>query len=159
VAKAHIALHPREPGAQDTLRSRLTLDGTRAMHVSGAADPDLIDPDIWTLDQHFLDQPGRKDVMLALTFDYHTNLEGYPQWQAWLRKHTPPTLVIWGKNDPIFPQAGAHAYLRDVPEAEVHILDTGHFALEDKLPEIASLLARCRLRPEARSSASSSLKT
>ena len=71
--------------------------------------------------------------MLALTFDYHTNLEQYPQWQAWLRKHTPPTLVIWGKNDPIFPQAGAHAYLRDVPEAEVHILDTGHFALEDKV--------------------------
>jgi pimeloyl-ACP methyl ester carboxylesterase len=138
----HIALRPQEPGAQDALRSRLTLDGTRAMHVGGAADPDLIDPDIWTLDQHFLDQPGRKDVMLALTFDYHTNLEQYPQWQAWLRKHTPPTLVIWGKNDPIFPQAGAHAYLRDVPEAEVHILDTGHFALEDKLPEIASLLAR-----------------
>ncbi|MCW2943416.1 MAG: alpha/beta hydrolase, partial [Actinoallomurus sp.] len=88
------------------------------------------------------DQPGRKDVMLALTFDYHTNVVKYPQWQAWLRKHTPPTLVIWGKNDPIFPQAGAHAYLRDVPEAEVHILDTGHFALEEKLPEIASLLAR-----------------
>jgi len=139
--KSLVARRPGEPGAGEALRRRLTPDSIRAMHVGGASDPELIDPDIWTLDEHFLGQPGRMDAVVSLMFDYHSNIEQYPQWQRWLRAHTPPTLVIWGKNDPIFPEPGAHAYLRDVPEAEVHILDTGHFALEDKLPEITWLIA------------------
>jgi pimeloyl-ACP methyl ester carboxylesterase len=137
-----IARRRDEPGAVEAVTSRLTPDGIRAMHLGGAARPELIDPDIWTLDLHFLAQPGHTDAVLALTFDYHSNVEQYPQWQAWLRKHTPPTLVIWGKNDPIFPESGAHAYLRDVPEAEVHIFDAGHFALEEKLPQVAPQVAR-----------------
>jgi pimeloyl-ACP methyl ester carboxylesterase len=145
----HIALDPADPGAVAALRSRLTLERTRLMHLAGAAEPDLIDPDIWTLDQHFLDQPGHKDVVIALTFDYRSNVEQYPAWQDWLRKYSPPTLVIWGKHDPIFLEAGAHAYLRDVPDAEVQILNAGHFALEARLTEITPLIARFldRLEP------------
>ena len=78
---------------------------------------------------------------MALAFDYHTNVARYPLWQAWLREHRPPTLITWGRDDMFFPEPGAHAYLRDLPDAELHVLDTGHFALEDRLPEIAPLIA------------------
>ncbi|MDP4509603.1 alpha/beta fold hydrolase [Nonomuraea turcica] len=118
-----------------------TLPVTRSQYEDGTADPSLIAPDGWTLDQHFLDLPGRKQAQLALALDYRSNLELYPAWQAWLREHRPPTLVLWGRGDAIFLEAGAHAYRHDVPEAEVHVFDTGHFALEEKLPEIAPLIA------------------
>jgi pimeloyl-ACP methyl ester carboxylesterase len=88
-----------------------------------------------------LDLPGRKEAQVALAFDYHSNLQRYDGWQAWLRRHTPPTLIAWGRNDPFFLESGARAYLRDLPGAELHLLDTGHFALEEKLPEIAPLIA------------------
>ena len=104
--QALIARRPSDPGAADALRARLTPEGIRTMHAGGAAHPDRIDPDIWTLDQHFLGQPGREAAVLALMFDYHNNVEQCPQWQAWLRAHKPPALVIWGKNDPIFPEPG-----------------------------------------------------
>jgi pimeloyl-ACP methyl ester carboxylesterase len=118
-----------------------TLPVTRGQYEDGTTDPSLIAPDGWTLDQHFLDLPGRKEAQLALALDYRSNVELYPAWQAWLREHRPPTLVLWGRGDAIFPQTGAHAYLRDVPDAEVHVFDTGHFALEEKLQEIAPLIA------------------
>ncbi len=119
-----------------------TLAVTRSQYEDGTADPSRVSPDGWTLDQHFLDLPGRKEAQLALAHDYRNNVKLYPAWQAWLREHRPPTLVLWGRGDAIFPEAGAHAYRRDVPEAEVHVLDTGHFALEERLPEIAPLIAR-----------------
>ncbi|MFF4211719.1 alpha/beta fold hydrolase [Streptomyces sp. NPDC001796] len=72
---------------------------------------------------------------------YHSNVECYDHWHAWLRRHTPPTLITWGSNDPFFPESGARAYLRDLPDAELHLFDTGHFALETHLPEIAPLSA------------------
>ncbi|MFJ7249994.1 alpha/beta fold hydrolase [Kitasatospora sp. NPDC098652] len=105
----------------------------------------MVAPDGWTLDQHFLDQhfldlPGRKGIQVELALDYFSNVELYPAWQAWLRAEQPPTLVIWGRSDPFFTEAGARAYLRDLPGAELHVLDTGHFALEEKLPEIAPLI-------------------
>jgi pimeloyl-ACP methyl ester carboxylesterase len=140
-ARDFIALRPETPGAEQTIRDLLTLAGTRGQYEAGVPDPELLAPDGWTLDQHFLDLPGRKQAQVALAFDYHSNLERYHQWQAWLRMHTPPTLITWGSNDPFFPEPGAHAYLRDVPDAELHLFDTGHFALETHLPQIAPLIA------------------
>ncbi|MFJ2728357.1 alpha/beta fold hydrolase [Streptomyces collinus] len=140
-ARGFIALTPETPGAQEAIGDLLTLDGTRGQYETGVADPELIAPDGWTLDQHFLDLPGRKEAQRALAFDYRSNVERYGAWQAWLRRHTPPTLVTWGSRDPFFPEPGARAYLRDLPDAEVHLFDTGHFALETHLPEIAPLIA------------------
>ncbi|WP_245682069.1 alpha/beta fold hydrolase [Actinomadura kijaniata] len=140
-ARDFIALRPDVPGAEDTIRDLLTLSGTRGQYETGVADPEAVAPDGWTLDQHFLDLPGRKEAQVALAFDYHSNVERYGRWQAWLREHTPPTLITWGADDPFFPAPGARAYLRDLPDAELHLFDTGHFALETHLPEIAPLIA------------------
>lgn len=140
-ARKFIALRPEDAGAEETIRRLLTLDGTRGQYEHGVADPTLIAPDGWTLDQHFLELPGRQEAQVALAFDYKSNVARYPEWQAWLRKHTPPALIVWGANDPFFPEPGARAYLTDLPEAELHLFDTGHFALEDHLPQIASLIA------------------
>jgi pimeloyl-ACP methyl ester carboxylesterase len=140
-ARGFIALRPGQDGAEETIRGLLTLEGTRGQYETGVADTEAIAPDGWTLDQHFLDLPGRKEAQVALAFDYRSNVRRYGAWQAWLREHRPPTLIAWGRNDPFFPEPGARAYLRDVPDAELHVLDTGHFALEDRLPEIAPLVA------------------
>ena len=140
-ARDFIAVTPDSPDGERTIMDLLTLDATRAQYEGGTADPALVAPEGWLLDQLFLDQPGRKQAQLALAYDYHRNVEAYPDWQAWLREHRPPTLIAWGVNDPFFTEAGARAYLRDVPDAALHLLDTGHFALEDKLPEIAPLIA------------------
>lgn len=140
-ARELTALKPGVPGAEDAIRGILTPEVTRGQYEGGTADPELVAPDGWTADQHFLDLPGRADIQTALGLDYHTNVALYPDWQEWLRTHRPPALVVWGRNDPFFPESGAHAYLRDLPDAELHVLDTGHFALEDKLPEIAPLIA------------------
>ncbi|WP_026414567.1 alpha/beta fold hydrolase [Actinomadura oligospora] len=140
-ARDFIALRPGRPDAERTVRGLLTLEGTRGQYETGVADPATIAPESWTLDQHFLDLPGRKEAQVALAFDYHSNVERYPAWQAWLRQYTPPTLITWGANDPFFPAPGARAYLADLPDAELHLFDTGHFALETHLPEIAPLIA------------------
>lgn len=140
-ARDFVALRPDQPEAEPAIRDLLTLPGTRGQYEHGVFAPELLAPDGWTLDQHFLDLPGRKEAQVALAFDYHSNVALYPQWQEWLRTETPPTLIIWGRNDPFFPEPGAHAYLYDVPDAELHIFDTGHFALEEKLPDIAPLIA------------------
>ncbi|TJZ76754.1 alpha/beta fold hydrolase [Rhodococcus oryzae] len=125
----------------DALDGMFTLPVTRSQYESGTTRPELIAPDGWTLDQHFLDLPGRKDAQRALALDYKNNVALYPQWQAWLREHRPPTLIIWGRGDAFFTEPGARAYLRDLPDAELHVFDTGHFALEENLPEIAPLIA------------------
>lgn len=140
-ARDFIALRPEVPGAADTVRSLLTLPATRGQYEGGTADPELVAPDGWTLDQHFLDLPGRTRPQLDLAFDYHSNVALYPQWQDWLRKHTPRALVVWGTGDMFFTEPGARAYLRDLPDAELHLFETGHFALEDHLPQIAPLIA------------------
>jgi pimeloyl-ACP methyl ester carboxylesterase len=140
-ARDFIALRPEQDGAEQAVRGLLTLEGTRGQYESGVADRELLAPDGWTLNQHFLDLPGRERAQVALAFDYHSNVARYPLWQAWLREHTPPTLITWGRHDPFFPEPGARAYLRDLPEAELHLFDTGHFALETHLPEIAPLIA------------------
>ncbi len=140
-ARQFVALRPDVEGDEEKVRGVLTLGATRGQYVGGATDPELIAPDGWTLDQHFLDLPGRKQIQVDLAFDYHTNVELYPRWQAWLREHRPPTLIAWGRHDFFFPEPGARAYLRDLPDAELHLFDTGHFALEENLPEVAPLIA------------------
>ncbi|MFE7723424.1 alpha/beta fold hydrolase [Nocardia rhizosphaerihabitans] len=140
-AREFIALRPDQDGAEQAIRQLLTLEGTRGQYETGVADPGLLAPDSWTLDQHYLELPGRKQAQLALAFDYHSNVARYPEWQSWLREFAPPTLITWGANDPFFPAPGAEAYLADLPGAELHLFDTGHFALETHLGEIAPLIA------------------
>ncbi len=108
-------------------------------YTHGVREPERINPDNWILQRTLIGRPGNQDVMLALLKDYGSNPSHYPEWQAYFRKHQPPTLIAWGRNDEIFPAPGARAFLRDLPRAELHLLDTGHFALEDKGDEIASL--------------------
>ena len=119
----------------------VTLDMTIFQYTDGVADISRISPDNWLVDQPLLDRPGNRDIQLSLFQDYGTNVPLYPQFQAFFREQSPPTLILWGKNDKIFPEEGAHPYLRDLPEAEMHILDTGHFALEDKLEVMAPLIS------------------
>jgi pimeloyl-ACP methyl ester carboxylesterase len=113
---------------------------TKFQYTDGVADVSRIAPDNWVHDQALLDRPGNADIQLDLFYDYRTNLALYPKVQAYLREHRPPTIVVWGKNDTIFPAEGAHPYKRDLPEVEFHLLDTGHFALEDKLDEMVPLI-------------------
>ena len=108
----------------------------------GTGDPARIDPDSWLLQSALLNRPGNKDAMLDLLYDYRTNPGEYPSWQEYFRTHRPPTLIVWGKNDEIFPEAGAHPYRDDLPDAEIHLLDTGHFALEDHAKTIAAHIKR-----------------
>jgi pimeloyl-ACP methyl ester carboxylesterase len=135
------ANRPGTLGAAAAIREILVLPATRGQYENGAEDPSLIAPDGWTLDQHFLDLPGRKDIQVKLALDYHTNVALYPTWQRWLRTYHPPTLIVWGRGDAFFLEAGARAYTRDVPDAELHMFNTGHFALEENLAEIAPLIA------------------
>ena len=108
-------------------------------YTHGVKDASQIEPESWILQRALLSRPGNKDAMLALLYDYRTNLDRYPEWQRYFRQNRPPLLIVWGKNDVIFPAPGAQAYLRDLPQAELHLLDTGHFALEDHAEEIAQL--------------------
>lgn len=116
-------------------------------YTHGVQDTGRISPDSWFLQKALLDRPGNKDAMLALLYDYRTNLEHYPAWHEYFRKVNPPTLIVWGKNDIIFPPEGARAYLKHIPQAELHVMDTGHFALEDKSREIAGLMSAFLKRP------------
>jgi pimeloyl-ACP methyl ester carboxylesterase len=128
--------------AEQSRRGALTLQATKAQYLDGAAHPERIAPEAWLLDQHFLDRPERALAMLSLMDDYKTNVAAYPTWQRFLRERHPPTLIVWGKNDPIFLEVGAHAWKRDVPDAELHLLDGGHFALEEHAATVAALIRR-----------------
>lgn len=125
---------------REALRAGLTPAATKSQYVDGVRDPSRVDPDSWIHDQALLDRPGVDEIMLDLFRDYGTNVALYPKFQEFFRTRKPPTLIVWGKNDVIFPAAGAKPYLRDLPDAELHLLDTGHFALEDKGDEIAALM-------------------
>ena len=94
-------------------------------------DAEKISPDNWNVDLRHLTREGNPEIQLALLYDYQNNVPHYPAWQAYFRKHQPPTLIVWGKNDYIFPAEGAHPYKRDLKNLEFHLLDTGHFALEE----------------------------
>jgi pimeloyl-ACP methyl ester carboxylesterase len=122
---------------RDALRGFLTLEGTKYQYLTGVSEPGRIAPESYTLDQALLDRPGQSEIQLDLFLDYASNVALYPQIQGYLRAHRPPLLAIWGKNDPFFVPAGAEAFRRDDPRAEVRFLDTGHFALETHPEAIA----------------------
>jgi pimeloyl-ACP methyl ester carboxylesterase len=122
------------------LRGLLSLEGTKLQYQAGTKNSINLNPDAWTFDQLKLDRPGNTDIQLALLYDYQNNVPQFEVWQNYLRIHQPFTLIAWGAGDPFFTVAGAKAYLKDVPKAELHLLDTGHFALEDHHEEIATLI-------------------
>jgi pimeloyl-ACP methyl ester carboxylesterase len=122
------------------LRPLFELPATKWQYSEGYRDAQHISPDAPFLDQAYMDRPGNKDIQLEMFYSYGTNPPLYPGWQAYFRKHEPPMLIVWGKNDKIFPPAGAHPYLRDLPKAELHLLDTGHFALEEDSETIGRLM-------------------
>ncbi len=125
---------------RQALKGLFTLEVTKFQYTDGVADVSRISPDNWAHDQPLLDRPGNNDIQLDIFYDYRSNLALYPAIQAWFRERRPPTLIVWGKNDKIFPADGAHPYRRDLPGAEFHLLDTGHFALEDKADEMVPLI-------------------
>ena len=118
----------------------LSFAATKQRHIGSNPNPETLDPDRWTDEFAFLSRPGEADIQIDLFYDYRTNVTNYLAWSAWLRLNRPPTLVIWGRYDPSFLVAETAAYQRDLPGAEVHILDAGHFALYEKPDEIAKLV-------------------
>jgi pimeloyl-ACP methyl ester carboxylesterase len=128
------------PAKRKAIEVLVAPETTRFQYLDGVRDASRINPDNWRHDQALLDRPGNMDIQLDLFLDYGTNVPLYPQFQAFFRERKPPTLIVWGQNDQIFPADGAAPYLRDLPDAEVHMLDTGHFALEDQLDVMAPLI-------------------
>jgi pimeloyl-ACP methyl ester carboxylesterase len=134
-----------EPTAEnrEVLRQNiLTPEGTRWQYTHGVANPEAIAPESWTLDAALLERSGNKDIQLDLFLNYASNVELYPQFQEYFRQSQPPLLAVWGKNDPFFLPAGADAFRRDLPNAQVQFLNTGHFALETHAAEIAGAMKK-----------------
>lgn len=122
------------------IKSLLTLEGTKSQYLDGVRDVTSISPDTWMMDQRGLDRPGNEEIQFQLFYSYRTNPPLYPEWQKYLRTYQPPTLITWGTNDGIFPVSGAFPYTNDVKNAELHVLDTGHFALEEDGELISKLI-------------------
>ncbi len=130
----------RSPENAEPLRGLLTLDATKWQYLNGVRDSTTVSPDTWHHVQPLLDRLGNNEIQLALFYSYGSNPPLYPAWQEYLRTYQPPTLIVWGQNDYIFPAEGAHPYKRDLTNLEFHLLDTGHFALEERGAEIAGLI-------------------
>jgi pimeloyl-ACP methyl ester carboxylesterase len=125
----------------DILRKNLlTIEATKWQYTNGVRNPETIAPENWFHDQYLMDRPGNKEIQLQLFYDYGSNPPRYPDWQAYFREFQPPTIITWGKNDYIFPPEGAIPYKRDLKNIDFHLLDTGHFALEEDGGLIASLI-------------------
>jgi pimeloyl-ACP methyl ester carboxylesterase len=123
------------------LRPLTEIAATRWQYAEGFRNPAAnVSPDAWVIDQAYMDRPGNQAIQLEMLYSYGTNPPRYPAWQAYFRTHQPPMLIAWGKNDKIFPAEGATPYLRDLPQAELHLLDTGHFALEEDGETIVGLM-------------------
>ena len=138
---AGIAQYWADPKAHpEVLDAFVSLTATEQRHTLGTSHPARYNPDTWTDEYAHLSRPGQREIQADLLYDYQTNVASYPAWQAWLREHKPPLLVVWGRNDPSFIASGAEAFKRDLPDAEVHLLDAGHFALDEKNDEIAGLI-------------------
>jgi pimeloyl-ACP methyl ester carboxylesterase len=130
------------PDKREPIRARMTLDGVKAAYFHGVTDPSVIEPECYTLDAAILARPGNADLQIDLKLDYKRNLERYPLYQSFFRERRPRFLAIWGRNDPFFVPPGAEAFRRDIPEANVVLLDTGHFALETHVESIAAEMRR-----------------
>ena len=125
------------PENESKLHYLVAPDTTKWQYTHGTRNPDTIDPSNWITDQAGLDRPGNVAIQLAMAYDYRTNIPLYPQWQEAFREYQPPALIVWGANDYIFPESGAHPYERDLDFVEKHILNTGHFVLEEDLDFVA----------------------
>lgn len=135
----------KEPSAANLGKIREAAMSDAALewnYTHGVQEPARVNPDNWMLQRALLNRPGNKEIMLALLYDYRTNLGHYPTWQEYFRKHQPPTLLVWGKNDIIFPADGAHPFRNDLQTIDFNLLDTGHFALEDQCDVIAAHINR-----------------
>ncbi len=137
---AGIARYWADPAAHpEQLDAFVSLEGAKQRHLGNSPNPERYDPDAWTEEFALLSRPGQHEIQAALLYDYRTNVAAYPAWQAWLRAYKPPLLVLWGRYDPSFIVPGALAYARDVPDAEIHILDAGHFALDEQADQVGQL--------------------
>ena len=125
---------------EEALRFLVTLGATQWQYTNGVRNTETISPDNWHVTQRLLDRPGNAEIQLQLFYDYGSNPPLYPSWQAYFRQYQPPTLIVWGANDEIFPAQGAHPYKGDLENLEFHLLDTGHFALEEDGQQIAELM-------------------
>jgi pimeloyl-ACP methyl ester carboxylesterase len=132
----------RTPENAMALKGFLNLGVTQWQYTHGVRDAESISPDNWLVDQYLLDRAGNNDIQLQLFYSYGSNPPLYPKWQAYFREHQPPTLIVWGKNDQIFPTEGAHPHKRDLTNLEFLLLDTGHFALEEDGRVIAERIRR-----------------
>lgn len=144
ISSAFDAIKPfwekRNAETEIPVRSLLTRETTIFQYTHGVPDVSKVSPDAWNHDQALLDRPGNDLIQLALLHDYTSNVVLYDHWQAYFRKHQPATLIVSGKNDPFFTPAGQEAFKRDIPDAEIHLLDSGHFALETHAEAIAALM-------------------
>jgi pimeloyl-ACP methyl ester carboxylesterase len=133
---------PSPGNFQKILEAGISDDALEWNYTHGVRDRTKISPDSWVLQSAILNRPGNKEIMLDLLYDYRTNPPLYPDWQAYFRKHQPPTLIVWGENDMIFPASGAYPYRRDLTRIDFNLLNTGHFALEDHVDVIADHIRR-----------------
>lgn len=124
----------------DQVDAFLSLEGARQRHLGTSPHPERYNPDSWTDEYAMLSRPGEREIQASLLYDYRTNVAAYHAWQAWLRANRPPALVLWGRYDPSFIVPGAEAYRRDLPDAEIHIMDAGHFALDEQAPLMTKLV-------------------
>jgi pimeloyl-ACP methyl ester carboxylesterase len=131
---------------EEALKKFLTMDATRWQYTHGVRNIEAISPDNWLIDQPLLERPGNDKIQLQMFYSYRTNPPLYSQWQEYFRKHQPPTLIVWGNNDPIFASEGAYTYKRDLKKIDFHLLDTGHFALEEDYEMIAELISNFYMR-------------
>jgi pimeloyl-ACP methyl ester carboxylesterase len=139
--KTRRAFWADRPPNEEALRTNLlSLTTTRTRHIGDDPNIDRYDPDLWTDEFYFLNQTGQAEIQSDLFYDYRTNIDAYPKWQAWMREKQPRLLVIWGRHDLSFDPGEPERYRKDLPKAEVHVLDAGHFALDTKADEIAALV-------------------
>jgi pimeloyl-ACP methyl ester carboxylesterase len=132
----------RQTNEEALRKNLLSMAATKTRHVGDDPNVELYDPDLWTDEYAFLNSPGQAQIQSDLFYDYRTNVEDYPKWQAWMQKMQPRLLVIWGRHDLSFDPGEPERYHKDVPKAEVHVLDAGHFALDTKADEIAALVSQ-----------------
>ncbi|MDQ2802507.1 MAG: alpha/beta hydrolase [Pseudomonadota bacterium] len=138
------------PNADKVRQNLISPAAAKQRHIGDSPHPERYDPDLWTDEAASLARPGQDRIQLDLFYDYRTNPAAYPSWQAWLRERRPPLLVLWGRYDPSFAVTEAQAYKADVPGAEVHVLDAGHFALDEAVVEAAGLIRSFMDRSVAR---------
>jgi pimeloyl-ACP methyl ester carboxylesterase len=138
---AGIAHYWSDPSSHsEELDKFISLEAARQRHIGTSPNVERYDPDSWTDEAAMLSRPGQRGIQGSLLYDYQTNVAAYPAWQGWLRRHRPPTLVLWGRYDPSFIVPGALAFRRDVPAAEIHLLEAGHFALDEAHEEVSALV-------------------